>query len=72
VGKGILGFVHPDDMTFAVDRMEESLSGPRLEVTFEIRAGLRGGPWQTVQVLAVNYFDDPDLNGVVLRVQKME
>ena len=68
LGRGILAYVHPDDIPIAVDMMEESLSRLRSEVVFEIRAGLRGGPWRSVDVRAVNCFDDPTLNGVILRV----
>lgn len=68
IGRRIAAFVHPDDIEFAVDRMEESLSQPGSEVAFEIRAGLAEVGYRTVDVLAVNCFNDPLLNGVILRV----
>ena len=68
IGRRIAAFVHPDDLLLAVDRMEESLSKPGSEVRFEIRAGLAETGYGTVDVQAVNRFDHPRLNGVIVSV----
>jgi hypothetical protein len=67
IGRRIAAFVHPDDMVFAVDRMEESLSRFGSEVRFEIRAGSPEDGWRKVDVLAINCLDDASLDGVILR-----
>jgi hypothetical protein len=69
VGRRIAAFVHPDDVLFAVDRMEESLSRLGSEIAFEIRAGSVEDGWRTVEVLAVNCLNDSSLNGVILRTR---
>jgi hypothetical protein len=71
LGRRIASFVHPDDVALAFDKMAESLSSLNSEVHFEIRAGFKGGPWRKVDVLAVNCFGDPSLNGVILRVRSL-
>jgi hypothetical protein len=72
IGRRIAAFVHPDDMVFAVDRMEESLSRPGSEIAFEIRAGSAEGGWRMVDVLAVNCMNDASLDGVILRTRLAE
>jgi hypothetical protein len=69
IGRRIAAFVHPDDVLFAVDRMEESLSGLGSEIAFEIRAGSPEGGWRTVEVLAINCLNDSSLDGVILRTR---
>lgn len=56
-------------MVLAVDKMEESLSRPGSEVSFEIRAGSPEEGWRKVQVLAVNCLDDARIDGVILRAR---
>ena len=68
IGRRITAFVHPDDMTLAADKMADSLSEIGSRIAFEIRAGLGDATYRTVDVLAVNCFDDRFLNGVILRV----
>lgn len=71
IGRRIAAFVHPDDIAFAVDRMEESLALPLSDISFEIRAGDGGDGydgWKRVAVRAVNLFDDEDVNGIILAV----
>ena len=69
IGRRIAAFVHPDDVLFAVDRMEESLSRLGSEIEFEIRAGSSEDGWRTVEVLAINCLHDPSLDGVILRTR---
>jgi hypothetical protein len=69
IGRRIAAFVHPDDMSFAVDRMEESLSQVNSQVAFEIRAGSPEDGWRKVDVLAVNCLNDPALDGIILRTR---
>ncbi len=69
IGRRIAAFVHPDDMVFAVDKMEESLSRLNSEIRFEIRAGSSDDGWREVEVLAVNCMGDAALDGVILRVR---
>ena len=71
LGRRIASFVHPNDIALAFDKMAESLIALNSEVRFEIRAGFKGGPWRKVDVLAVNCFGDPNLNGVILRVSSL-
>ena len=73
IGRHILSFVCPDDMQLAFDKMEAALVaiGLGVEVPFQIRARAGDGPWQAVDVLAVNRFDDPHLNAMVLRVNRI-
>ena len=71
LGRRIASYVHPDDVALAFDKMAESLSALKSEVRFEIRAGFKDGPWRMVDVLAVNCFGDPNLNGVILRVRSL-
>jgi PAS domain-containing protein len=68
IGRPIVAFVHPDDMTLATDMMADSLSEPGSQIAFEIRAGLGETSYRIVDVLAVNCFHDRLLNGVILRV----
>jgi hypothetical protein len=68
IGRHITTFVHPDDMTLAMDKMADSLSELGSQIAFEIRAGLGETSYRTVDVLAVNCFHDRHLNGVILRV----
>jgi hypothetical protein len=70
IGRPIIAFVHPDDMTLATDMMADSLSEPGSHITFEIRAGLGESSYCMVDVLAVNCFHDRLLNGVILRVTR--
>lgn len=72
IGRHIVSFVHPLDMTLATDMMEQSLSALGSQVAFDIRAGLGDGVWTRVEILAVNCFDDPGLNGIILRVARSE
>ena len=69
IGRRIAAFVHPDDISFAVDRMEESLSRTASVISFEIRAGSPEESWRRVAVVAVNCMHDPSLDGVILRIQ---
>jgi hypothetical protein len=69
IGRRIAAFVHPDDLVLAVDKMEESLSRPGSELSFDIRAGTPDDGWRTVQVLAVNCMNDAQLDGVILRTR---
>jgi hypothetical protein len=67
IGRRIAAFVHPEDMLLAVDMMEQSLSQPGSELSFEIRAGTPETGWRRVEVLAVNCLNDARLDGVILR-----
>jgi hypothetical protein len=69
IGRRIAAFVHPEDMMLAVDKMEESLSRPGSELSFEIRAGSLEDGWRKVEVLAVNCLNDVRLDGVILRTR---
>jgi hypothetical protein len=68
IGRRIAAFVHPDDIVLAVDRMEESLTASRSDISFEIRAGDDGDRWRTVAVRAVNLLDNDAVNGIILAV----
>jgi len=48
--------------------MKGSLSKPRSEASFEILAGLVETGYRMVDVLAVNDFDDPRLNRMIVSV----
>ena len=71
IGRHILSFVCPDDMQLAFDKMEAALIAVGVEVHFQIRARSGGAPWRAVDVVAVNRFDDPHLNAMVLRVNRI-
>lgn len=72
IGRHITSFVSPDDLEFALARMGESLSAFDSEVQFRIRAGRPGGEFHVVDVLAVNRFNDPRLNGVILWINRVD
>lgn len=72
IGRRIAAFVHPEDLTLAVDRMADSLSAIGSEVRFQIRAGLPELGYRSVYVAAINRFDDPILNGLIVAVSSKE
>jgi hypothetical protein len=68
---GILQYVHPEDLSFAYDRLAE-IASPGSEVSFEIRARHLDGSFRRLRIDAFNRLDDPVLGGLVVVSRLLE
>jgi diguanylate cyclase (GGDEF)-like protein/PAS domain S-box-containing protein len=70
LGRNALSFIHPDDAERVVAELAEAVAGKRgLESPLQIRAQHARGDWRTLEVVAANLLDDPDVEGIVVNVR---
>ncbi len=62
--------IHPDDRRLVDDAISTALSRPGPTVPVEMRAAGRTG-WRTLELVAGNLIDDPDVQGVLVAVRDL-
>jgi diguanylate cyclase (GGDEF)-like protein/PAS domain S-box-containing protein len=65
-GRQIFDFVHPDDVSLAVERFAQALNGPGATEPFECRVRAADGSWRWMEIIGKNLLDDPVVRGVVI------
>lgn len=70
---GDLGeYVHPDDRARAELAFDEAISDPSRPRVVRLRIRDVGGGWQPVEVTVVSMLEQPVIDGVALRVRRLE
>ena len=70
VGKNILNYVHPDDLTRVREETEKALKDPEIDSnTVEYRFRRADGSWRHVEAVGTYLLDDPAVEGVVVNVR---
>ncbi len=70
VGSNFLEFVHPDDREKVQETFFKLLENPGEEYRMELRGKTSDG-WEWFEGRAVNYLDDPEIDGIILTGQKI-
>jgi PAS domain S-box-containing protein len=65
-GKSVFDFVHPDDVQYAKQKLSEVSEKPGNKVTLEFRYLAKNGEWIWIEGVAVNMFNEPSINAIVL------
>jgi diguanylate cyclase (GGDEF)-like protein/PAS domain S-box-containing protein len=65
VGRQMLDFIHPDDVTRVVQSMEESLRSPGGMGSIEFRSLHADGSWRWMEATGTNLLHDPDVGAIV-------
>ncbi len=68
IGKGILDFVHPDDMPKAADAFTQMLQNPGATLLEEMRIRHKDGSWRTFEVVGRNLLDNAVIAGIVVNL----
>jgi PAS domain-containing protein len=68
--KNLLEHVYHADMPAALDAIEQALANPGKSVPFRCRLRFADGQVRPVEAMAVNRFDDPVLDGIVVRARR--
>jgi diguanylate cyclase (GGDEF)-like protein/PAS domain S-box-containing protein len=67
LGKRLLEFIHPDDVSSAQAHLAKVLTGGLASTCdFEVRVLHRDGQLKTLSVVLTNLFDEPDVGAIVL------
>jgi PAS domain S-box-containing protein len=67
LGKRLLEFIHPDDVSSAQAHLAKVLAGGLASTCdFEVRVLHDDGQWRTLSVVLTNLFDEPDVGALVL------
>jgi diguanylate cyclase (GGDEF)-like protein/PAS domain S-box-containing protein len=67
LGKSLLEFIHPDDVTSAQAQLAKVLTGGLGSTCdFEVRVVHEDGQWRILNVVLTNLFDEPDVAAIVL------
>lgn len=66
VGKSIFEHVHPDDVSYALEKIQKLITDPGKVKAAEIRYQHKNGNWLTIEVKGVNLLDDPAVKGIIL------
>ncbi len=71
LGKNVLDFVHPDDLSRALEQTERVTSGGASGGTdvVEYRLRHKDGSWRWMEVGATNRLDDPAVGGIVVNAR---
>lgn len=68
--RGIVEFVHPEDLSLVYAKIAETVETANGEVSFRLRARHADGSLRTLDIHAFNRLDDPVLRGVVIRTRE--
>jgi len=64
-GRGILSFIHPDDLPAATTGFANAVNFPGVRKPLELRVRHRDGSWRVLETVAYNLLDDPAVRGIV-------
>jgi len=68
--RGIVEFVHPEDLSLVYAKIAETIERADGEVSFTLRARHADGSLRTLDIHAVNRLEDPILRGVIIRTRE--
>ncbi|MEF8874224.1 MAG: PAS domain S-box protein, partial [Candidatus Thermoplasmatota archaeon] len=68
MGGEAIEFVHPEDREKTLEMFSKVMEDPGEEQTIELRGEAEDG-WIWLEVRAVNYLDDPEINGIIVTAQ---
>ncbi len=68
MGSEAIDFAHPDDREDVMEMFSEVLENPGEEYSTELRGKVEDG-WIWLEITAVNYLDDPEINGIIVSAQ---
>ncbi len=60
-----MDFIHPEDRDQIQEMFSKILENPEKEYKVELRGEIKEG-WTWFEVRAVNYLDDPEINGIII------
>jgi diguanylate cyclase (GGDEF)-like protein/PAS domain S-box-containing protein len=66
VGLSAFGAIHPDDIAWGRQLLEDVVRSPGAMVSGELRVQHADGSWRWIEATAKNLFDDPAVGGVVV------
>jgi PAS domain S-box-containing protein len=69
VGRCILEFVHPDDLSRVRDALRRATAHPNEQVTLEVRVRHRSGSWLYLEAIGNNLLDEPTVRGHVVNAR---
>jgi two-component system cell cycle sensor histidine kinase/response regulator CckA len=70
VGRSCFDLIHPEDSLLTLEGLGNASSGPARRLEHEMaRVVDAGGAWHTVEVLARNMLDDPEVGGIVVTIR---
>ncbi|MFW5946596.1 MAG: PAS domain S-box protein, partial [Candidatus Natronoplasma sp.] len=68
MGEEALEFAHPDDREDVLKMFETILKNPGEEFVTELRGEVEDG-WIWLEINAINYLDDPEIDGIIITAQ---
>ncbi|MGM0510934.1 MAG: PAS domain S-box protein, partial [Thermoplasmatota archaeon] len=68
IGAEAIEFVHPEDREDAMEMFSKVFENPGEEYRTELRGKVEDG-WIWLEIRAVNYLDDPEINGIIVSAQ---
>jgi len=66
VGKGIAGFVHPDDLPAVSSSFSSVMRSPGIPHPVQLRWRHKDGSWRICEAIAKNLLEDPIIAGIVV------
>ena len=66
IGKGLLEFLHPDDVQNAISTFDAYVKNPGQPVCMEIRFLHKDGTWRVMEGIGNNLLDDPKVHGIIV------
>ncbi len=66
VGRSALDSIHPDDLEFGMELLNEVTRAPGAMATGEVRIRHADGSWRWVEAVGKNLFEDPAVGGLVV------
>ena len=69
VGTDAFFWIHPEDVQFAIQRLQEVIELPDASITSELRILCKVGQWKWIETTATNLLSDPAMQAIVLNVR---
>ncbi len=66
VGTSALDLLHPDDARVLAPRLAEAVQTNVQSATVEYRLRHKNGTWRHIEGIAINFFDDPSVAGILI------
>lgn len=64
-GLGVAPFMHPDDLEYFSNKIQELLKNPKKHITMQYRVKHKDGSWAWLETTGVNHLDTPNINALV-------
>ncbi|MDQ3239509.1 MAG: PAS domain S-box protein, partial [bacterium] len=64
-GSGVAPFLHPDDLKYFNQKLQELIKNPSSQITLQYRVKHKDGSWAWLETTGVNHLETPNINALV-------